>query len=563
MSEHLHEWYLFHNTPPVEVGSSPMLILRSPVGESRQVELSDIAGFEAPLVTHSFVWLVDWFRRSSLPLPVTVIELELAKKLIVGRPKSEFKHGNRPWDMPEIMAPYLPDKYDQPKVKHALSTHLSRASAAEFGNLEWMETIAGLLPKVWEDLKNELQRIEEAERFLSIEVPVFNAMLASQLKGIRVDHDKRDALLYLVDREYVSAHHSLSIVHKINVQRAFNETPYLLTCIGLSNISELESYLPEEIIQEFKTSDPICSSLHTIVSTKRNKGILLRTFSLDSELCYPMFDTLGTVTGRILAVDPQLQYLKKEYRSLLVPRDGRSHLYVDYAQFEPIIMGSLSCDSNLLRLCCEGDLYTGLALRIFGGTHARDDAKTLFLAYSYGMGKYGLARLAARITNDINEASRILEENFFDKFSNIELWKDSLYTALADNGRIGTSLGNYRNRTKKGPLDAREKRWAVSQVVQGTGALILKRVIQKLTQVIPDAQMLLPMHDALLIEIPSLDKAEITQEIAAAFIDTFVEACPGTKPRVSLEPFAGTQKGPTMQSTRRAQWLSRMLGGAS
>ncbi len=326
MGKQFPEWYLFHNTPPVEVGSKPVLILRSPLGENRQVELADIAGFEAPLVTHSFAWLVDWFRNSSLPLPVTVIELELAKKLIVGRPKSEFKTGNRPWEISEILAPYLPGKYDQPKLKHALSTHLSRPSTGEFSNLEWMEAVTGLLPKAWEELKNDLHTIGEAKRFFSIEVPVFNIMLRSQLEGIRVDHDNRDKLLQIVDREYIAAHHSLSITCNIKVAKALNDTKYLLNCLGIRNIEELKKYLPEEIIREFKTTHPICSSLNTILSSKRNKGILLRTFSLGSEFCYPIFDVLGTVTGRILAVDPQLQYLKKEYRSLLIPRDGSIHL---------------------------------------------------------------------------------------------------------------------------------------------------------------------------------------------------------------------------------------------
>ncbi len=217
-----------------------------------------------------------------------------------------------------------------------------------------------------------------------------------------------------------------------------------------------------------------------------------------------------------------------------------------------MIMASLSCEPTLLELCCKGDLYAELASRIFGETRARDDAKTLFLAYSYGMGKNGLARLASRVTGDPTDVSRLLDEHFFNMFSNVEQWKGSLYAVLANSGRIGTLLGNHRNRSKKGPLDACERRWAVSQVVQGTGALILKRVIQNLAQLTPEARVLLPMHDALLIEMPSLEREKLTHEIVATLTDTFVQACPGTKPAFSLEPFSGKRRStPKTASTGR------------
>ncbi|MHB8066402.1 MAG: DNA polymerase, partial [Desulfobaccales bacterium] len=417
MSEYLQCWYLFHSTPPIEVGFSPLLLLRSPLGDLREVKLTDIAGFKSPLVTHSFTLLIDWFRRYSLPLPANVVEIELAKKLIVGRPKSDFKKGSLPWDMSEIIAPYLPEEYNQPKMRQALSTHLTRPSTEAFSNLKWMEIAAGLLPQIWEDLKKNLIRIGEAERFFSIEVPVYNVMLISQLEGVRVAPDKRDALLCQVEMDYLSSHHSLAITQRIDVPRALNDVLYLAEHLGIGSIEKSEFYSPQEIISQFKTSDQICSLLHTILSARRNKGILLKTFSIDSEFCYPVFDTLGTVTGRILAVDPQLQHLKKEYRSLLVPRDAKSLLYFDYSQFEPNIMGSLSCDSTLLKLCCKGDLYSELALRIFGEIGERDDAKILFLAYSYGMGKTGLAKLTSKMVASIDTVSQILEDNFFNAFA--------------------------------------------------------------------------------------------------------------------------------------------------
>lgn len=538
MSEYGDEWYLFHHTPPIGIGTTPVLYLLSPAGDLRQVGLHDIAGFEAPLVTHSFNLLVDWFRQGSIPLPRKIVELELAKKLIVGRPKSDFKKGPLPWDMSEIVAPLLPKKYDESKMRQALLTHLTMPVTGDRGDSEWMETIARLLPVVWVQLKRDLIRFGEQERFVKIEAPVHNAMLASQSYGIRLDPERRAQFLRQLEKKYLSSCHYLAITHRINVDKALHDPIYLRNCLSLKGPEEFGFLASEEIIEIFKETDPICTLFENVLSAKRNERILQRAFSIDTAFCYPVFDTMGTVTGRIHAIDPQLQHIKKEYRSIIKPRDGTSHLYVDYSQFEPNIMASLSGDSNLLKACRDVDIYSELALSIFKDSAARDSAKIVFLAYSYGMDKAGLAKLISSTTGDLLSAVTLLEADLFTTFEGVELWKESLYDTLYSQGRIGTAFGNYRYRGKEGPLDDNERRWSASQAVQGTGALILKLLILKLVRSLPTAKLLLPMHDALLIEVPTRDIKEVKQEVVALCASSFTDICPDSQPRVAFKRFA-------------------------
>ena len=539
MTDRGEGWYLFHYTPPVGMGAHPVLLLTSPSGDTRRIVLSELAAFKHPLVTHSFSFLVDWFRSMSLDLPIQVIDVVVAKKLLIGRPKSDFSGHMLPWDMSAIMLPYLPPEYDNPEVRRALSTHLANPTIGDLGDFRWMLSASAALPHVWQDLKRDLETARESARLHSVELPVYNVMLETQLRGIRIDTQKRDALLSEVERQYIAAHHSLAVNHGIHVTRALRDGSYLANHLRMPGIKEMT---PEEIIDNFKDTEPICSKLHDLVSARRNKSILLRMLSLDQEFCYPSFDTIGTVTGRILTIDPQLQHLKKAYRSVLVPRPDTRHVYIDYSQFEPNIMASMSRDSALIDLCGGGDLYAELALRLFGNRALRAHAKTLFLSYSYGMGTKGLEAMVARLTGgDLSGASRILDEQFYGLLSGVQRWKRSLHEQLIAEGRIGTALGNYRNRNIGEGQNRREERWCVSQAIQGTGALILKQLICRISKHLPEVHILLPMHDALLIEIPASSGEAMIDQVVAEFIAVFTGTCPSVEPRVTVGPFTTSE----------------------
>jgi hypothetical protein len=59
----------------------------------------------------------------------------------------------------------------------------------------------------------------------------------------------------------------------------------------------------------------------------------------------------------------------------------------------------------------------------------------------------------------------------------------------------------------------------------------------------------LPMHDALLIEIPSSGASAMIDQMVAAFIEEFNEMCPGLEPRVTVEPFVHSEECPTKPCT--------------
>lgn len=538
MIDDQHYCYLFHHTPPPDFGGEPRLFLTQADGKVRMATIEEVSRIKLPLVTHSFSLLVDWLRDRNLPLPKTVVDLETAQKLIVGRPKSDFV-AVKPWDMPSMFKRFVPSRYDAKSVKVALATHLAKPAISEFGNLRWMTAIAANLSTLWRELLLELVERGELRRFLEVEVPSYNAMLAAQYRGIHLDSCRRDALLQTIENDYILTHHEITIGREIDVDRALSDVGYLREHLSHPVQCAEECFDARELIEQRKDFDPLCSQLNNVAATRRNRSILLRSIGNDADYCYPVFDTMGTVTGRILAMDPNLQHLNKKYRNIIKARAGQKLVYVDYSQFEPNIMASISEDPRLLALCSAGDLYEWMAIELCGDAKHRKTVKVMFLAYSYGKQIASLSEFLTGINSVQHKAEAVINERFLPLFSGIEKWKAIIESELVKAGKIGTLLGNYRYRSRSGDLDPKERRWAISQVVQGTGSLILKKLITMLADSLPEASVLLPMHDALLVEVPEEGATEVTEELLTYCRRAFSEVCPLVTPSVCEKTYSG------------------------
>jgi DNA polymerase-1 len=529
--------FLFHYTPPTDFGVEPTLLVADGSGKVERWSLDQLAACPNPIVTHSFSLLVDWFRQRGLRLPKAVIDLEVAAKLLTGRPKSDFDV-ERPWDMPSVLRSLIPSNREERLLRATMATHLAKPAFSEFGNLRWMMAIAKGLPALWEATVERLKTKGEYERFLDYEVTAYNAMLSTQYRGIELDETIRDRFLNEIEKEYRHAHFTLAISKKIDVERALGDAEYLLTVLGLPNRNADDFPEVQDLIAAREDFDDTCRLLGEVLSARRNKGILLRSFGAEQGVCFPFFDTMGTVTGRILTVDPQLQHLAKKYRGIIRPRSGHRLGYVDYSQFEPNIMASICSDPQLLALCKEGDLYEKLSTELFGSKEHRKVCKLMFLAYSYGKQISTLSDFVCGLLPSKRAADSAIKAKFTPLFSGVERWKTTVQATLKKEGKVGTLLGNYRYRTKDGDLDPREKRWAISQVVQGTGSLILKRLISRVATELPHVAVLLPMHDALLVEVPEEGADDSLSALVELCRSTFVDLCPALEPSISEKPFS-------------------------
>ncbi len=77
-----------------------------------------------------------------------------------------------------------------------------------------------------------------------------------------------------------------------------------------------------------------------------------------------------------------------------------------------------------------------------------------------------------------------------------------------------------------------------NQIIQGTASYILKKSLIKLRRQIGEVQLLVPMHDAILLEVKEDMEDKVKRAVQYLFNGTFKAVCPDIEPSVSFEEFA-------------------------
>ena len=205
--------------------------------------------------------------------------------------------------------------------------------------------------------------------------------------------------------------------------------------------------------------------------------------------------------------------------------DGYNLVIADYGQIEPRILASLSQDKTMREAFLnKEDVYTAIAEPM--GLD-RKAGKVLLLSLMYGVGP---AKVATDLHVTEDEAKDILD-GFERKYKSIFSYKQAVIREATNRRPIPyatTMLGHRRYLPDlKAPerwMVARAQRQAFNHRVQGTAAhAMLVALIRAdvMLEDIPDAQVILTVHD----EVVTLCREEDTEEVA----EIIVEAMEGAK----------------------------------
>ena len=486
--------------------------------------------------TYNSAQLIDALRVRGLP-PLDMLDIRHALQLACGRPKRSFVHSdfsflkwlrftNLSRPECELYLALIDGRAEQPK-SDSLETLLLRTCAA--------------MRDVWMGISQELERLGEFERFVRFEVPVQTLMSKRQWRGISVNVGESASLLAQAKAEKYKAMLEVGAILKVNPTGLNYRSvlPYLdgTDAAVLQTFSESQN-----LASHFKlaaSESHLARRFRSMVNENRNIKALLALTTSNGRV-FPVLDTMATVTARIQTSMPNLQQIRKAYRGALQVDDGMHDIYLDFSQFEPGILAQFVGPGPYRDLYNAGDVYKELAQAIFGDTSKRELAKQVFIAFCYGMDLTSIARLlgdAARADGSSVEAIG----RFFSQFPELLQFKQACEVNLQKHGFISTALGNRRVRIRSGPLSRREKGWAMNQAVQGTGSLILKNTLLRLAARFGDDSILLPMHDAVWIQLAQRESGSmdaVAQEAIALMESVAREWCPEVRLRVKATPFA-------------------------
>lgn len=507
-----------------------------PDGSSRRLTAAEVSDHKAPLVTYDLPTLTDELRRHAFMPPSCPIDVGEALRLLVGRPRDEG--GERRWDIWRHLARHFPTTAIARRFEDAVRSRTEHPEEPDFSHL--LSTAAAALQRLWREVHASLLSVGELERFVTVEVPVQSIFAYRQGAGIAIDATAVNDLLRRVRDEKYGAYRQVAqaIGASPTGLNFWNIGPYIAKTDAAHLVTDKDGGRLREDFKMASHKSHFARDFLRFADASRDEDILRRTAASDGRV-YPNFSVAGTVSGRIMVSDPYLQQLRRSYRGLVAADPGKRLVYLDYAQFEPGILAFLAEDQNLIRSYNDGDLYLALSQKVFRSSEMRPLSKRIFLAFCYGMSPEGIARLIA----GPGDHAALLDfqsavETFFSAFPGLATYRAKAEGALLRDGSASSLMGNRRYRAAPGALSAKERRWAVNQPVQSTAALIFKEALISLGESFDYDSILLPMHDAVLMQLSDDDKFDRNVELAKqVMLNAFSRRCPGVAARVTTGPF--------------------------
>ena len=234
---------------------------------------------------------------------------------------------------------------------------------------------------------------------------------------------------------------------------------------------------------------------------------------------YTTFKQTETRTGRISSAEPNIQNIPvrteigRNFRKFFTAAPGKVLCDADYSQIELRVLASLANDKVMIETFKEGrDIHAETAASVFkrGAREVDGDlrrkAKAVNFGIVYGIGAFSLAK---DIGVSVSEAKLYIDD-YLAHFSGVKQYMDTNTRSAETDGYAVTMFGRRRfipeilsaNKTVK----ALGKRIAMNTPIQGTAADIIKiamvRVYNRLKRELPEAKLILQVHDELIVEAP-------------------------------------------------------------
>jgi DNA polymerase-1 len=260
------------------------------------------------------------------------------------------------------------------------------------------------------------------------------------------------------------------------------------------------------------------------------------------------YNQAGTVTGRLASSEPNLQNIPvrtergRRVRRAFVAAPGNQLLSADYSQIELRLAAHFSQDETLLRAFQAGeDIHTATAAAVLGlpperVTKAqRRNAKAINFGLLYGMGPFALSKQTGLT---LTEAENFVKD-YFARFPGIKKYIDETKRLVAERGYVETLLGRRcyfpmlvraTAEAQTAALRSRAEREAINAPVQGSAADVIKLAMRALPAALAGAhlaaQVLLQVHDELVLECPVAEVEKTAQVVRAVMEGAYALTVP-------------------------------------
>ena len=425
-----------------------------------------------------------------------------------------------------------PSQSDYPVSK--LATNYLGISVDDEDCATCAEAIWNLMPV----LTKELDKNGMTELYQEIELPLCEVLYRMEKRGISIDKTQLEQFgttlsQRILDCEQIIFSYS---EEKFNINSTKQLGELLFEKLGLPPVKKTKTGYSTnaEVLEKLKGKHPIIPAILDYRMLTKLKSTyadgLMKQIEADGRI-RTTFQNLVTATGRLSSTEPNLQNIPvrtdmgAEIRKMFVPKPGHVLVDADYSQIELRVLAHIAEDAVMQEAFCSGvDIHTSTAAQVFDipveevTSLQRRHAKAVNFGIVYGISEFSLAE-------DIGVSryeAREYIDNYLTNYRGVRTYMKKVVEDAKESGYTQTLYGRkrYIPELKSSNFNIRSgaERMALNTPIQGSAADIIKlamiRVENALNERYPQAELILQVHDELIVECPENIAEEVSKLVS-------------------------------------------------
>ena len=478
-------------------------------------------------VSHNVKDLMRALLENGLPTDSFIFDTALAAYLLDATAGS--------YDLQRLFVTYYNEELPKPLYLEPDAFSLLGDPAAAQASFD---SYAAAVNALYGTLVPKLREKDLWELFETVELPLCRVLAEMEMAGCRVDARALAAFGELLSARAEEIQQRIYDLagEEFNINSPKQLGRILFDKLGLPHGKKTKTgwSTNADVLEKLRYEAPIVDAVLEYRQLTKLKSTyadgLLKAMDPDGRV-RTSFQMTVTATGRLSSTEPNLQNiptrtdLGSEIRKMFIPADGCVLVDADYSQIELRLLAHISGDQGMREAFLSGgDFHAETAAKVFhvapqDVTHEmRRQAKAVNFGIVYGISAFSLSQ---DIGSTVAEAKAYMEA-YFATFPGVRKYMDAVVERARETGFVETLFHRRRDlpelTSSNHNLRAFGERVALNMPIQGTAADIMKlamiAVWRRLKQDLPDARLVLQVHDELIVECPENQAPQAAQLLA-------------------------------------------------
>ncbi len=394
--------------------------------------------------------------------------------------------------------------------------------------------MSGLLLKAAGPVFREVERFGMAQLYAQIELPLTYVLHDMERLGIRTEakaladysRELGDKIRELEERIHQETGNP---IFNIASPKQLGEVLFEQMNLPGGKKTKTGYSTSADILEKLAPDYPVVADILEYRALSKLKSTYadgLYAFIREDGRIHSTFHQTITATGRLSSADPNLQNIPMRtengrlIRKAFLPKEGYLFADADYSQIELRILAHMSGDEELIEAYRQNqDIHRITASKVFHTPFEevtplqRRNAKAVNFGIVYGISSFGLSQ---DLSISRTEAKEYIDA-YFKTYPGVKKFLDGMVEEAKKNGYVTTLFGRRRPVPELASSNFMQRsfgeRIAMNSPIQGTAADIIKIAMIKVFETLHrrgmKSQMILQIHDELLIETEPSEKEEV------------------------------------------------------